>query len=103
MRHSARVRAGRAAGFANLSVDLIFGWPNQTLDVMVRDLEAMAATGVTHITHYELNVAGRNIFNSELDSIAHFISTQAVFPQIHLLGVRRFGIRSLIFRPACCV
>ena len=45
------------------SVDLIFGWPNQTLDVMVRDLEAMAATGVTHITHYELNVAGRTDFS----------------------------------------
>ena len=54
------------------SVDLIFGWPNQTLDHMVRDLEAVAATGVTHITHYELNVAGRTAFSrhhrSELPS-----------------------------------
>ncbi len=45
------------------SVDLIFGWPNQTIEQMVRDLEAMAATGVTHITHYELNVAGRTDFS----------------------------------------
>jgi oxygen-independent coproporphyrinogen-3 oxidase len=45
------------------SVDLIFGWPNQTLAQMVRDLEAVAATGVTHITHYELNVAGRTDFS----------------------------------------
>jgi len=44
------------------SVDLIFGWPNQTLEGMVRDLEAIAATGVSHITHYELNVAGRTDF-----------------------------------------
>ena len=44
------------------SVDLIFGWPNQTIEHMVRDLEAIAATGVTHITHYELNVAGRTDF-----------------------------------------
>ena len=44
------------------SVDLIFGWPNQTIEQMVRDLEAMSATGVTHITHYELNVAGRTDF-----------------------------------------
>ena len=44
------------------SVDLIFGWPNQTIEQMVRDLETMAATGVTHITHYELNVAGRTDF-----------------------------------------
>ena len=44
------------------SVDLIFGWPNQTTEQMVHDLEAIAATGVTHITHYELNVAGRTDF-----------------------------------------
>ena len=54
------------------SVDLIFGWPNQTTEQMVHDLEAIAATGVTHITHYELNVAGRTDFarnrRSELPS-----------------------------------
>ena len=44
------------------SVDLIFGWPKQTIEQMVRDLETIAATGVTHITHYELNVAGRTDF-----------------------------------------
>ena len=45
------------------SVDLIFGWPKQTIERMVRDLEAIAATGVSHITHYELNVAGRTDFS----------------------------------------
>ena len=45
-----------------ISVDLIFGWPNQTIEQMVRDLEAVAATRVAHITHYELNVAGRTDF-----------------------------------------
>ena len=45
------------------SVDLIFGWPNQTIEQLVHDLEAVAATGVTHITHYELNVAGRTDFS----------------------------------------
>ena len=54
------------------SVDLIFGWPNQTIKHMVRDLEAIAKTGVSHITHYELNVAGRTDFvrnrRSELPS-----------------------------------
>ena len=45
------------------SVDLIFGWPKQTIERMVHDLEAIAATGVNHITHYELNVAGRTDFS----------------------------------------
>ena len=56
-----------------ISIDLIFGWPNQTVEQMVRDLEAVAATGVAHITHYELNLAGRTDFarnrRGELPSI----------------------------------
>jgi len=55
------------------SVDLIFGWPRQTIDQMVKDLEAIVRTGVRHITHYELNVAGRTDFarnhRDELPSI----------------------------------
>jgi oxygen-independent coproporphyrinogen-3 oxidase len=46
-----------------ISVDLIFGWPTQTTDRMLKDLEAIVATGITHITHYELNVAGRTDFS----------------------------------------
>jgi oxygen-independent coproporphyrinogen-3 oxidase len=44
------------------SVDLIFGWPTQTLDDMLRDLETAVSFGVSHITHYELNVGGRTDF-----------------------------------------
>ena len=41
------------------SVDLIFGWPLQSVSLMLADLEKVVATGVPHITHYELNIAGR--------------------------------------------
>ncbi|MYD86593.1 MAG: radical SAM protein, partial [Acidobacteria bacterium] len=51
----------RALGLP-VSVDLIFGWPNQTTDHMLRDLQALVEAGLTHITHYELNVAGRTDF-----------------------------------------
>jgi oxygen-independent coproporphyrinogen-3 oxidase len=44
------------------SVDLIFGWPRQTVGLMLADLARIVATGVPHITHYELNVAGRTDF-----------------------------------------
>ncbi|MGH7279720.1 MAG: coproporphyrinogen-III oxidase family protein, partial [Candidatus Rokuibacteriota bacterium] len=44
------------------SVDLIFGWPRQTVDLMLRDLASLVAAGVPHLTHYELNVAGRTDF-----------------------------------------
>ena len=46
----------------SVSVDLIFGWPRQTIPGMLRDLEAVVAAGVDHLTHYELNVGGRTDF-----------------------------------------
>ena len=44
------------------SVDLIFGWPRQSVDQMLEDLRAIVATGIPHLTHYELNVSGRSAF-----------------------------------------
>lgn len=44
------------------NADLIFGWPRQTVDLMLADLERLVATGVDHITHYELNVGGATDF-----------------------------------------
>ena len=45
-----------------VSIDLIFGWPRQTMAGMLDDLEAAVVAGVEHLTHYELNVAGRTDF-----------------------------------------
>ncbi|MFB9994572.1 coproporphyrinogen-III oxidase family protein [Deinococcus oregonensis] len=44
------------------NVDLIFGWPQQTLAHLERDLLNLMASGVEHITHYELNVGGMTDF-----------------------------------------
>jgi oxygen-independent coproporphyrinogen-3 oxidase len=44
------------------NVDLIFGWPRQTVSSMMKDLELLVSTGVHHITHYELNVGGPTDF-----------------------------------------
>src|SRR5437867_1683573 len=46
----------------SVSVDLIFGWPRQTVAGMLRDLEAIVDAEVDHLTHYELNVGGRTDF-----------------------------------------
>ncbi len=46
------------------SIDLIYGWPEQTMDDMLNDLKIAVQAGVHHLTHYELNVAGRSDFAS---------------------------------------
>jgi oxygen-independent coproporphyrinogen-3 oxidase len=44
------------------NIDLIFGWPQQTVASMVEDLETAISWGVYDITHYELNVGGPTDF-----------------------------------------
>jgi oxygen-independent coproporphyrinogen III oxidase len=44
------------------NVDLIFGWPRQTVGRMLKDLELLVSTKLHHITHYELNVGGPTDF-----------------------------------------
>ena len=44
------------------NIDLIFGWPQQTVATLVEDLERVVSWGVYDITHYELNVGGPTDF-----------------------------------------
>ncbi|HET7036548.1 MAG TPA: radical SAM family heme chaperone HemW [Thermomicrobiaceae bacterium] len=48
--------AARAAGFDNISLDFIFGWPGQTLDDWRSDLDAMLAWQPEHLSLYSLIV-----------------------------------------------
>lgn len=48
------VRLARAAGFENLSIDLIFGVPGQTLQMVESDLDRALALGSEHIAIYNL-------------------------------------------------
>jgi len=44
------------------NIDIIFGWPQQTVETMLEDLETAVKWGVYDITHYELNVGGPTDF-----------------------------------------
>jgi len=50
------VREARRAGFENVSVDLIYGIPNQRMSEWLRDLQLAVSEGATHISAYELTV-----------------------------------------------
>ena len=54
------VQAARAAGFDNVSIDLIFGWPGQTLEAWRHDLETILGAGprraADHLSLYSLIV-----------------------------------------------
>jgi oxygen-independent coproporphyrinogen-3 oxidase len=60
-RHGARdvatvIERARAAGFENISLDLMFAAPGQTLESWRRSLEAATALDVEHISTYGLTV-----------------------------------------------
>ena len=47
------------------NIDLIYAWPEQTIEEMIFDLNEIIQSGIRHITHYELNIAGRSTFATE--------------------------------------
>ncbi len=60
-RHSAEraaqaVAAAQAAGFDNVSIDLMFGLPNQYLSAWTHSLEQAVGLGVTHLSAYGLTL-----------------------------------------------
>ena len=52
----AAVEAARRAGFEHISADLIFGLPNQRVADFERDLETLCASGIDHLSTYELTI-----------------------------------------------
>jgi oxygen-independent coproporphyrinogen-3 oxidase len=56
------VKAARAAGFENLSVDTIFGCPSQTVAGWRTDLESVIALGPDHVSIYGLTIEPRTPF-----------------------------------------
>jgi oxygen-independent coproporphyrinogen-3 oxidase len=51
------VRLARAAGFANISVDLIYGLPGQSLSAWQADMAQALELGVEHISLYGLSLS----------------------------------------------
>jgi oxygen-independent coproporphyrinogen-3 oxidase len=55
------VELARAAGFDDVSMDLILGWPGETAARWERSLEGVAAAGTDHVSLYVLEVEGRTL------------------------------------------
>jgi len=68
-RHTAKqvqqaVKALRQAGFKNISIDLMYGFPNQTLEEWKKDIEEAISLDVEHISTYSLMYEeGTSLYN----------------------------------------
>jgi oxygen-independent coproporphyrinogen-3 oxidase len=60
------VRAARAAGFDNLSLDLMFGLPGQSMDDWRRSLAAAIALEPEHVSAYSLTIERGTVFGGRV-------------------------------------
>jgi oxygen-independent coproporphyrinogen-3 oxidase len=60
------VRAAQAAGFENISVDLIYGVPAPSHDIWEEDLAKLFALGVPHVSAYALTIEPDTAFGRRL-------------------------------------
>lgn len=75
------------------NIDLIYAWPEQTIDDMLRDLNEITDTGVSHITHYELNIAGRSDFATKQKKLVPGIDKKIEMYRISKEFLRSQGYR----------
>ncbi|KAF0994447.1 radical SAM family heme chaperone HemW [Geobacillus sp. TFV-3] len=59
------VALAREVGFQNISIDLMYGLPGQTLEQFTADLEAAFSLHVPHLSAYSLILEPRTIFYNE--------------------------------------
>ena len=65
-RAEAAFRAARSAGFTNISIDLIFGMPGETVDEWEQDLARALALGPDHLSCYNLTFESGTRLQREL-------------------------------------
>ncbi|MDR0269011.1 radical SAM family heme chaperone HemW [Paenibacillus sp.] len=54
----------RKAGFENMSIDLMFGLPNQTVEMLAESVDKALALGLPHYSIYSLKVEENTLFHT---------------------------------------
>ena len=65
----ATVALARAAGFENISADLMYGIPDQTRDSLAKSVRALCELGVEHISAYGLKIEEGTPFYQKKDTL----------------------------------
>lgn len=66
----AALNAGRAAGFENINLDLMYGLPNQSLEQWFKTLDEVMRLGPEHISCYQLTVEPHTKLAAEVEKVA---------------------------------
>lgn len=59
------VNLAKEAGFHNISLDLIYGLPNQTMEILKKDLDIFTSLEIQHISTYGLKIEENSFWGKE--------------------------------------
>lgn len=85
----------RSFGFGNVSVDLMYGFPQQTAEELARDVDEIIALGSDHVSVYSLTVEDRSLFQARkmaVDSDAQAGAYELVRRKLETAGLRQYEI-----------
>ncbi len=88
------IEVARKVGFTNISMDLMFGLPKQSIDIFKETLYQTAELGIEHVSAYSLKVEAKTVFyNLQRKGKLHLPSEEdeALMYQILLDFMERSG------------
>jgi len=86
------LKNAKMAGFENISLDLMFGLPDQTLSEWEETLRFAVASGVTHISAYSLKIEeGTPFYNMELNLPDEDLNREMYDLAVKILGENGFN------------
>jgi oxygen-independent coproporphyrinogen-3 oxidase len=83
------VLAARAAGFANVNLDLIYGLPGQSPARWLANLEAAIALGPDHLSCYGLTIEERTQFHREVERGCMIVPDADAMAELYEIGRAR--------------
>ena len=92
------IALARKAGFDNISVDLMYGIPEQTPESLAKSIDAVAGLGVDHISLYGLKIEPNTPFDAIRDKLAlpdedtEYAMYESSVAQLAKLGYKQYEI-----------
>ena len=91
----AAMRAARAAGFDNVSIDLMFGLPDQTMEDWRRTIDEMLELGPEHVSAYALTIERGTPFGARARKGELVVADDGLVADMQSHAVRALGAAGL--------